>query len=65
MKKALFFVSLGLAAALALTACSNSKETTEATPPRCRKIFSMIPLLPTMVWLPTPAWRSPPRAAWP
>lgn len=32
MKKALFFVSLGLAAALALTACSNSKETTEATP---------------------------------
>ena len=32
MKKALFFVSLGLAAALALTACSNSKETAEATP---------------------------------
>ena len=32
MKKALFFVSLGLAAALALTACSSSKETAEATP---------------------------------
>ena len=32
MKNALFFVSLGLAAALALTACSNSKETAEATP---------------------------------
>ena len=32
MKKALFFVSLGLAAALVLTACSNSKETAEATP---------------------------------
>ena len=32
MKKALFFVSLGLAAALALTACSNSKEPAVATP---------------------------------
>ena len=32
MKKALFFVSLGLAAALALTACSSSKEPAEATP---------------------------------
>lgn len=31
MKKALFFVSLGLAAALALTACSSSKEPAEAT----------------------------------
>lgn len=32
MKKALYFVSLGLAAALALTACSSSKEPAEATP---------------------------------
>lgn len=32
MRKALFFVSLGLAALLALTACSSTKEPAEATP---------------------------------